>query len=72
MVRQKGNGFKLKGGRFRLALLSRAVAAPSLEVPKAMDGTLGRVRSWGAASPRQEVRLGGLQDPFQPKHSVTL
>jgi len=41
-------------------------------VPKAMDGTLGRLRCWVSASPQQEVRLGGLQDPFQPKHSVTL
>ena len=52
------NGFKLKERKYRLdvrgktftggealALLLRAVGAPSLEVPKAMDGALGSL-SW--------------------------
>ena len=33
----------------------KAVGAPSLEVPKAgLDGALGSLSWWGAASPRQE------------------
>ena len=38
----------------RASAAQRAVGAPSLEVPKAMDGTLGSLSWWGAASPRQE------------------
>jgi len=46
----------------------RAVGAPSPKVSKArLDGTLGSLIWWGAASPWQGLRLGGLLGPFQPK-----
>ena len=35
---------------FSLAQLLRAMSAPSLEVLMAMDGALGRLGWWGAAS----------------------
>ena len=39
------------------ALLPRAVGAPSLEVPEdGLDGALGSLSQWGAASPWQGDR----------------
>ena len=54
-------------GSEALALLPRAAGAPSLEVPKAMDGTLS---CWEAPSPWQGLELGGLYGPLQLNHSV--
>lgn len=44
-----------------------AVGAPSLEVPKAMDGVLGSLSWWGEPSPWQGVRPGDIYGPLQPK-----
>jgi len=46
-----------KGGGEAPALLPSTVGAPSLEVPKAMDGALGGLSWWGAPSPRQGLDL---------------
>jgi len=43
------------------AMLPRAVGAPSLEVPKAMDGALGSLSLGGGIQPRAGV---GLRGPF--------
>jgi len=53
-------------GADALALLPRAVGAPSLEVPMAMGGTLGSLRRWGAASPHQGWGCGGFEVPSNP------
>ena len=42
------------------ALVQRTVGAPSLEVPKAMDGALGSLSCWGAAGPHQGLELDDL------------
>jgi len=50
-----------EGGEVVVVLPKAAVGAPALEVPKAtLDGTLGSLSRWGAASPWQGLRLDGL------------
>ena len=51
-----------------MALLPRAVGAPSLGELKIMDGALGSL-SWGALSP-QQGGVGGQGVPFQPNQSM--
>ena len=50
----------------RLALLLRTVGAPTLEVPKAMDGALGNLSWWGAPSPQQGWGSGGHEITSNP------
>lgn len=66
------NGFKLKEETVRLYVNKkflesakaqaalRAVGAPSLQEPKAMDAVLGSLSWWRAISPRQGMGLSGL------------
>ena len=58
--------FLLEGGDTLEQVAQRAVGAPFLEVLKVgLDGTLGRLSWWGAASPWQGLGLNELYGPFK-------
>ena len=52
-------------GSETLALLLRAVGAPSLEVPQAMDGPWAAL-SWGGTQPTARIGLGVFEVPSNP------
>ena len=50
----------------RVALVPRAVGAPALEMPEAMEGTLGSLSLWGYPAYGRVWGSGGFEVPSNP------
>jgi len=59
---------EFKGGEALALLPGEVMDAPSLEVPKTMDGLMW----WGASSPWQRLEVGDLKVPSNRSHCVMI